>query len=94
MEEAGLTPSEINIFLCNCYHIVYAAPDEFARGRGQVYSAGRAYSMEGSANASTRSDGSSFTSTSKASRYESLRKDWLRFIAFCRLCIAQLIDRS
>ncbi len=79
LEECGLTAHEMNSFL---YATYYAATD-LPEGRAMTFVS----------NSSSRSEANQSAILSKhSSRVDVLKKDWLRFITFCRLCLLQLVN--
>lgn len=71
------------MLLISCYHIVSDFSDS-----------GRTYSLAKS-EVSTKTDSSSVLTGRYANpKGEILKRDWLRFITFCRLCLLQLISND
>ena len=81
LEEATLNNADIQIFLICCSQVPKAFLDNV---RTQVNNVSRTES--GTATEST----TNYTTVKKASKNEQLKMDFLRFIAFSRLCISQL----
>ena len=84
LEDAGLTVEEIATVVGNCYHIVSDIPPEHVN-RG--YSVSSAIRSDTTAVNYPGSGGGSI----KLSRMEVIKKDWLRFITFVKLCVIQLL---
>lgn len=105
LEEASLSIVEMNTFVTNCYFIVCDIGNEQNTRHASISSmastAVNRATTDGSASSSNiysmRNDSSISTAiqTNKfATRAELIKKDWLRFITFCRLCLLQLVDRK
>jgi hypothetical protein len=97
LEEANLSIVEMNNFVTNCYYIVCDISEASRPFIAAVTSMHRGTSADTSTNSGrTHSDSIASTApygTNKfASKTDLLKKDWLRFITFCRLCLLQLVD--
>ena len=83
LEEASLTPTEINIFLVCCAKVPKAFPENYRTLQSFI-------AVTDSRKMSDTSL-SHITNFRNVTRTEQLRIDWLRFLTFSRLCITQLI---
>lgn len=83
LEEASLTPTEIHTFLLCCAKVPKAFPENH-RTMQSIIALSDSRKMSDSA-------ASYIAHIKNVSRTEQLKIDWLRFLAFSRLCITQLI---
>ena len=84
LEDAGLSVDEIIKVVGCCYHVVSDIADQGTRG----------YAL--SSVLRTESSGTMFSASSaggsgKIGRIELVKKDWLRFVTFVKLCLFQLL---
>lgn len=99
LEEHGLTAAEIHSFLICCNEMIQAYPEEVIRNYlASTRPSSNSISSNtsaGSANETSKSESQSTKSmdiASKRTKGTSLRKDWLRFLICCRLCIMELMN--
>lgn len=83
MEDAGLTVEEIIKVVGCCYHVVSDIADQGPRS----YAISSAIRTESSGTMFSGSTGGS----GKMGRIELVKKDWLRFVTFVKLCLVQLL---
>lgn len=99
LEEAGLAPSEISCFLECCLGATNAIPDSARTASTALgyppttIAATQLRNGVPTRTAATMLRGDNFDKfdMKKLSRTDQLRIDWLRFVAFSRLCIQQII---
>lgn len=68
---------EITRVVSNCYHVVSDIPEQTTRS----------YSVS----SAVRTESGSAGGSSKMSRVELVKRDWLRFIIFVKMCLIQLL---
>lgn len=78
LEDAGLSKEEILTVVGSCYYISSDIPE----GTGRSYSVSSAVRSESSG---------TYSNSAKMNRMELVKKDWLRFITFVKLCLTQLL---
>jgi hypothetical protein len=85
MEDAGLSVENIVAVVGNCYYIVVDIPESATRS----YSISSA--VRSSSSATETAAGAGLTMSSRQAKIELVKKDWLRFITFIKLCLIQLL---
>ena len=73
-----MNKEEILTVVGACYYIASDIPE----GMGRSYSVSSAVRAESSG---------TYSSSAKMNRMEMVKKDWLRFITFVKLCLTQLL---
>lgn len=87
LEECGILPLDMPSIIAACFYVVSDIPDS---NRQSIM---RSSTVDSSlrAESTTIANTPSATTVSRATtRTDQLKRDWLRFITFCRLCLSQL----
>ncbi len=78
LEESGFSVFDMCIFLSSCFHLVGDAPEN---AKGHI------------SKSDARPESSSAPGQQRSTpKIANLKKDWVRFVAFCRLCLFQLLS--